>query len=82
MCGKDPTYLYHVGGEGVGAADEAEHSRLISDDTPELLQSLPDERARLFWIDGAHRFHLQAQRDEREKGGREVCSHTDIKYKY
>lgn len=84
MFEKCSTYLYHVGGEGVGAADEAKHSRLISDDTPELLQSLPHERARLFRVDGAHRFHLQEQGGERKGGAKPAWlfySHTDINIK-
>lgn len=69
MCERGPAYLYHVGGEGVGAADEAKHSRLVSNDTPELLQRLPDKRARPFRVDRAHRFHLR-KGAERERGTR------------
>lgn len=52
------SHLDHVGGEGVGAADEPEHRGLVPDHAPQLLERLAHEGARLFRVDGVHLLHL------------------------
>lgn len=52
-------HLDHVSGQRVGTADEAEHGGLVSDNVPELVESLSHEGACLLWVDGVHPLHLQ-----------------------
>lgn len=56
------TRLDHVGGEGVGTADEAEYCGLVPDGAPELLKSLAHEGASLLRVDRVHLLDLNEQK--------------------